>query len=104
MNKINLIDAEPLPFKTGPDGELLIKKQQHITDWQLEQARDMRHYEGREGEFMSVAEVPTIVVEMWKRQGFDMMDRNVTARDIVKRLRAEGLEAFITTRKKVSNR
>lgn len=95
-----LLDAEP-SFENGPGGELLIRKDQTIAPQQLERNRDMRHYEGREGEFMAVAEVPTIVVEMWKRKGFDMMDRNVTARDIIKRLRAEGLEAFITTRKRV---
>jgi len=97
---VGLLDAEP-SFENGPDGELIIKKQQLITDDMLTRNRDMRHYEGREGEFMAVADVPTITVEIWKRQGFDIMDPNVKARDIVKRLRAEGLDHFITTRKRV---
>jgi hypothetical protein len=48
-----------------------------------------------------VAEIPTGVVEVWKSQGFDINDRNIKARDIVKPPRAEGLDAFITTNKRV---
>jgi hypothetical protein len=49
-----------------------------------------------------VAEVPTMLVEVWARQGFDIVnDRNIKARDIVKRLKAEGLDDFLTTNKRV---
>lgn len=96
-----LLDAEPT-FENGPDGELLIRKDQIITEEMLRRNNDMRHYEGREANFMEVASIPTAVVEVWQRQGFDIMrDRNITARDIVKRLKAENLGAFVTTRKKV---
>ena len=54
----------------------------------------------REGEFMRVASIPTVVVEKWMREGFDILsDRNITGADIVKRLKAENLDAFLTTEK-----
>ena len=57
----------------------------------------------REGEFMSVAQIPTIVVEQWMREGFDILsDRNITAHDIIKRLKAEHLDGFLTTTKTVN--
>lgn len=101
MSGIILLDAEP-SFENGPDGELLIRRDQHVNDDMLTRARDMRHYEGREGEVMEVADIPTGVVEIWARQGFDIMrDRNIKAADILKRLHRDGLDAFITTRKSV---
>jgi len=56
----------------------------------------------REGEFMRVASIPTVVVEKWMREGFDILsDRNITGADIVKRLKAENLDAFLTTEKSI---
>ena len=53
----------------------------------------------REGDFMRVASVPTIVHEQWLKEGFDMMKEDPKA--ILKRLRDQHLDAFITTNKKV---
>lgn len=55
----------------------------------------------REGEFMSVAQIPTIVVEKWMREGFDIFSGEHTAAEIVKRLKTENLHAFLTTEKSV---
>jgi hypothetical protein len=42
-----------------------------------------------------------VVVEKWMREGFDIMGPGITAADIVKRLKAENLDAFLTTDKSV---
>ena len=55
----------------------------------------------REGDFMRVASIPTVIVEKWMREGFNIMTGEHTASEIVKRLRAENLEAFLTTEKSV---
>ena len=53
----------------------------------------------REGEFQRVASVPVAVHEQWLREGFDMMKES--PKEILKRLRAHDLTAFITTKKQV---
>ena len=54
----------------------------------------------REGDFMRVASIPTVVIEKWMREGFNVLtDKNITGKDIVKRLKAEGLDGFLTTEK-----
>lgn len=55
----------------------------------------------REGDFMSVASIPTIIVEKWMREGFNIMTGEHSAAEIVKRLKAENLDAFLTTEKSV---
>jgi len=80
------------------------KHQQHIPDSFLTNLADMRHTSSqtREGEFMKVASIPTVVVEKWMREGFDILgDRNIKPADIVKKLKAEGLEDFLATSKRV---
>ena len=93
-------EAEP-SFLNGPDGELIIRKDQHISNLLLDGIKDARHEAAtrREGEFMALAAVPTIFLEEWMRQGFDY--REHTGRDIVKRLKAQGLDAFLLTDKRV---
>ena len=55
----------------------------------------------REGEFMRVASIPVVVVEKWMREGFDIMSGKHTAAEIVKRLKQENLDAFLTTENSV---
>ena len=55
----------------------------------------------REGDYMRVASIPTIIVEKWMREGFDIMKGDHSAAEIVKRLKAENLDAFLTTEKSV---
>jgi hypothetical protein len=51
---------------------------------------------------MRVASIPTVVVEKWRREGFDIMsDRNITGAEIVSRLKAENLDGFLTTDKSI---
>ena len=55
----------------------------------------------KEGEFMHVASIPTIVVEKWMREGFNVLTGEHSAAEIVKKLRAENLDAFLATEKRV---
>ena len=49
---------------------------------------------------MKVASIPTAVVEKWMREGFNIMtDKNITAKQIVNKLKSENLDAFLTTEK-----
>ena len=50
---------------------------------------------------MRVASIPTVVVEKWMREGFNIMSGEHSASEIVKRLKNENLEAFLTTEKSV---
>jgi hypothetical protein len=50
----------------------------------------------RAGEFSRAASVPTFVFELWMRQGLDPW--RMPTKEIVKQLRKDGLEAFITAR------
>ena len=87
------------------DNERVIRKQtQSIPQWHLDSLKAERvAAEGkREGEFMKVASIPTVVIEKWLREGFDVMgDKNITGRQIVARLKAENLDAFLVTDKQI---
>jgi hypothetical protein len=49
---------------------------------------------------MKVASIPVAVIEKWMREGFDVMrDKNITAKEIVNKLKNENLDAFLTTEK-----
>ncbi len=83
---------------------LVTGKRQLITDDFRRNLADLRVRSGnrREGEHMLVAQIPTIHVEKWAREGFDIIgDKSITAAQIVARLKAENLGDFIATTKKV---
>ncbi len=89
-------------FNDGPDG-LIIAHSQEISDDFLKRTAHYRNNPRQiEGEFMHVCDIPVVFVEKWIREGFDILnDRNITIKDIVDRLKREGLEAFLTTPKRV---
>ena len=100
-NGSNLIGINS-QFVAANDNSFTQKHTQHIPQWHMDQLKAQRNTstEGREGEFMRVASIPVAVIEKWMREGFDVMgDKNITAKDIVKRLKAENLDAFLTTQK-----
>ena len=83
-------------------GKLVIRKDQIITPELLAATHEARLQTEREGEFMHVAAIPTVIVEEWMNQGFNILtDRNITARQIVARLKAQGLDQFLATSKRV---
>lgn len=87
------------------DNDTITRKHtQEIPQWHLDKLKEQRNAstQQREGEFMRVASIPTVVVEKWMREGFDILsDKNITGADIVKRLKAENLDAFLTTDKSI---
>ena len=102
MNKQpTLIGAEE-EYGCDVDG-VFRKHTQQISNQFLNSIKEQRNSSKskREGEFMSVAQIPTIVVEKWMREGFDIFSGEHSAAEIVKRLKRENLEAFLTTEKSV---
>jgi hypothetical protein len=81
--------------------ENVIEQKQFIPPAFLDTLRRQREdsLNQKEGEFMSVAEVPVSVYEQWLREGFDMMKE--TPKAILMRLKQQDLNAFITTKKQV---
>ena len=84
-------------------GGVFRKHTQQISQSFLDNVAEQRNRsrEQREKEFMSVAQIPTIVVEQWMREGFDIFSGEHSAAEIVKRLKRENLDAFLTTEKSV---
>lgn len=81
-------------------GDSVVRKHtQHISQAFLDDLKDSRNAskDQREGEFMRVASIPTVVVEKWLREGFNVWE--ATGQEIVKRLKAENLDAFLATDK-----
>jgi hypothetical protein len=87
-------------FKDNADG-LLITHSQFIPDDFISQLkRDKINADHRpSNEMERVARIPVVVVEELLRQGFDVFKEPV--RETIKKLRAMGLDAFITTNKQI---
>jgi hypothetical protein len=88
-------------YLDGGDNSVIRKHTQDIPRNYLDSLKIQREDSlgQRENEFMRVASVPVVVHEQWLREGFDMMKESPTA--ILKRLRNQNLDAFITTKKRV---
>lgn len=84
-------------------GGLFNKRTQEIPQSFLDSLKEQRinSTNQKEGDYMRVASIPTVIVEKWMKEGFNIFDRNVDGKDIVKRLKAEGLDAFLTTEKSI---
>ena len=84
-------------------GGVFRKHSQVISDDFLTGLKEQRNAskEKREGEYMRVASIPTVVVEEGMREGVNIMSGEHSAAEIVKRLKQENLDAFLTTEKSV---
>ncbi len=83
-------------------GETAFKHTQEIPQWHLDNLKQQRDASATQktGDMMKVASIPVAVIEKWMREGFDVMrDKNITAKDIVNKLKNEDLGAFLTTEK-----
>jgi hypothetical protein len=80
---------------------LYLKHDQTITDDFLDDLSSERLAKAavRSGELNRVASVPTAVIELWLRQGVPFYQ--LTAREVVAKLQADGLSAFVSTPKRV---
>lgn len=96
----HLIDTNAT-FGENADGLFIHHKQELTADFldSLDSERFAKAHL-RSQELDRVASIPTFVVELWmRRDGFSVYD--APARDIVKKLQRENLDAFITTPKAV---
>lgn len=84
-------------------GSLVRQDSQRISDTLLTTLKDKRHDTANqmEGEFMHVASIPVIFVEKWQREGFDIMQPGISYKEIVARLKAENLDGFMATDKRI---
>tara|TARA_Y100000996_G_C22100312_1_gene469553 strand:- start:182 stop:493 length:312 start_codon:yes stop_codon:yes gene_type:complete len=98
---INLVGTKA-DFGEHADG-LFIKKSQDISTNFLDRLKEQRNasLDQREGEFMKVASIPVVIVEKWQKEGFDILDPNTNPKEVIRRLKEENLDAFITTDKVV---
>lgn len=90
-------------FSEDSDEKLVVKKEQQIPQSFMDRLKSFRDDSSnrRMGDFERIASIPTVVVEKWMREGFNIYDKNVTAKEIVARLRLEHLDGFLTTTKSV---
>lgn len=94
-NAPDLLDSE---FSLGTSvGEDYLKHEQVITQDFIDSLKCERAAKSavRMGNFNRVASVPTSVMEIWMKQGRDPY--RASARDVVKWLNKDSLDAFITT-------
>lgn len=82
-------------------GQLLQKHTQHISQSFLDDLKDARNDSGSKptGDMMRVASIPTAVVEKWMREGFNIWEAKGS--EIVRKLKNEDLDMFLTTNKRV---
>lgn len=80
----------------------ILKNVQEIPQEYLDELCDYRKAQtkmSRTREYHRVAAIPTIFVVKWLQEGFDVFREPVKA--VVRRLKQEGLDAFLTTEKSV---
>lgn len=92
-----------ITFHDDTDAAFVVKKEQSIPQSFLDRLKVERDESSnnRMGDYHRLASIPTVVVEKWLREGFDIYDKNTTAKEIVARLKNENLEAFLTTTKRI---
>lgn len=96
---MNLIDVHTT-FGSNADG-LFQEHSQVIPQDFLDALKSERFAKAavRAGDLERTTSVPTFVYELWQRQGRDPW--RASAREIIKWLKADGLDAFIATPKRV---
>ena len=98
-NKVNLVSASTDFIED--DDKLVLHHSQNISKSFLDDLTDSRNHTSGvpSGEFLRVASIPTIVVEKWMREGFNIWE--ASGREIVKRLKDEDLGGFMATDKRI---
>lgn len=101
-NPLDLIDVET-NLIGNRDGSLGLVKSQEISSNFLADLADDRFNSshGRMGEFHKVASIPTFIVEKWMREGFNIYDKNITLKDIVRKLNSDDMKNLMATSRNV---
>ena len=55
----------------------------------------------RMGNFHKVASIPTVIVEKWMAEGFNIFDKNVNTKEIIRRLQSEDMNGLFATTKRI---
>jgi len=78
---------------------LFIRNRQEIPQDFLDGLKDYRNATASEPckDHVRVASIPVSVAHAWKQQGFDVFE--MTIPEIIKKLKADGLDMFLTTDK-----
>ena len=97
MNTPELI----LPKHTFHDDLTSFSRTQEITDDFLKRNAEARHEStlGPARDFHRIASIPTVVVDQWMRDGFNIFE--ASAKEIVAKLKQQDNQAFLTTRKAI---
>lgn len=101
-NPVPKLDGVKTEFEADSGG-LILKKSQEIPQSLLDSIKAKRDdsTNHREGDFMHVASIPAVIAEKWMKEGFNILDPNVNGKEIVRRLKAENLDGFLTTDKRI---
>lgn len=84
------------------DHDSVVRKDQYITDDYLDGLAESRFESTAPSKDLHrFASIPVVVIEKWMREGFDVLNGQHTAKEIMDRLRSEDLDAFITTNKRL---
>lgn len=85
----------------GNVGDTVIENSQAIPSEFIDSLKSERYAKEalRMGDYERVASVPTSVYDIWQKQGRDPY--RAPAKDIVKWLKEDGLDYFVTTSKRV---
>jgi hypothetical protein len=101
LNGLVLHDSEN--FLRVEDDKAIIKRVQHIEDSFLDNLADRRLASNNEktGDFYLAAQIPTAVAESWMAEGFNIFDKNVDLKEILKRIRSLDMENLLATNKRL---
>jgi hypothetical protein len=89
-----ILDSNAVRVDGPNEPQLVFKKFQDIPDTFIQRLRDSEAARPKNAEMRKVASIPTVIVEKWLREGFDVHKESAQA--IVARLSAEDLSYFIT--------
>jgi len=102
MNTQPTVIESQFEFLDGDsENPLVIKRTQEITQEFLDDLKEARFQstQAPAAEYHKVASIPAALHEVWLRQGFDCTRAPI--KETLKRLRAEHLDAFIATEKRI---
>jgi hypothetical protein len=102
-SEANLLDTE-IDFTFDADENLtgIVRTQEIPADFldEIAAIRDIQDHNAL-GNFALAARIPTVVVDHWFRQGFNIFDKNITVADIIQRLQSLDMDRLIATSKRL---
>lgn len=100
----NLIHDTSTELVLGHDGRIeALKYTQEIPDDFLDELAAIRDIQDNNalGNYALAARIPTVLVEKWMREGFNIFDKNIGVADIIKKLESLDLQKLRATNKRL---